>query len=101
MKIARETADKAAHNQAAFVANMSHEIRTPMVYYKINNCCILSNPPQNGLLGMLYLLIETEMTEEQRDYADTMKRSANSLLQIIDDVLDFRYLILLFLFLLL
>lgn len=47
---------------------------------------------------MLYFLIDTEMTEEQRDYVDTMKRSTNSLLQIIDDVLDFRYLILHFYF---
>lgn len=40
---------------------------------------------------MLHLLLETDLTEEQRDYGDTMKRSTDSLLQIIEDVLDFRY----------
>jgi His Kinase A (phospho-acceptor) domain len=58
-----------------------------VVLCSVNNCY-----SQNGILGMLHLLLETELTEEQRDYADTMKRSADSLLRIIDDVLDFRYL---------
>lgn len=49
---------------------------------------------------MLHLLLETNLTEEQKDYGDTMKRSADSLLRIIDDVLDFRYTLMIFIFLL-
>jgi signal transduction histidine kinase len=58
---------------AAFLAMVSHEIRTPM----------------NGVLGMTELLTGTLLSDEQRDYVDTVDRSARSLLRIINDILDF------------